>query len=147
MNPRGEMEMQIILAPLVALDDGKKCANLFTFAFRLWPMIHRVNSSRISLSRTCFDRATWSALSNRLAQRRTAYYDEQLGPEQEESLVLAALRDWQTSVGCAGHDASGGLKWAVWPHSDTCVTKDLHVSIESLRNSFSHISSHVGEFL
>ena len=49
---------------------------------------------------------------------------------------------------CADHDAQNALKWGLAPHAaQGDVTNDLHIVIESLRNSFFLIHAHLYEFL
>ena len=51
------------------------------------------------------------------------------------------------SAGCSLHDGQNGLKWGPSPWVEGPLVEDLHISIESLRNSFTHVHAKVGVFL
>ena len=48
----------------------------------------------------------------------------------------------------AMQDAQNGLKWALAPFAESSdVVRDLHITVESLRNSFCTLHAHLGSFL
>eukprot|EP00973_Karenia_brevis_P071768 9972649-Karenia_brevis.AAC.1 len=56
---------------------------------------------------------------------------------------------WNIVVGCATHDVQNSLKWAAQQHlaDPASALSDLYISIESIRNSYAHITSAIPEFL
>ena len=58
------------------------------------------------------------------------------------------MMDWAVGTGCALHDASKALQWALAPWvTDKQMVKDLYVVIESCRNGFDLLTEYMPVFL
>ena len=141
-NPaHGGMDMETYMPMPLPMNDGKTAENHFVAATRFWPHIQDPDAERIVVNHTCFDRAIQSSLSRLLTQEMDAWFDPEIGPQRNADSYLAALKSWNTHVGCVAHDISGGLRWGQMHMMFPTVTKDLYVSVESCRNTFAQLYS------
>ena len=141
------VSMAVILADPVPLTLGKKAVNCFAAACKFFPMPRKAGHRHICVTHVAFDRALLAPLDRLLRQRRAAFYSPAHGPDLGGDAPLLALMDWHVTTGCCLHDASNGLKWGMFPFTAPGLLEDLHISIESLRNSFGFIHPHIGAFL
>jgi hypothetical protein len=131
--------------PLTA---GKTSWHLFSAAKEFSPLLQERGHAGISISHYAFDRAIFSALHRKLAQRHELYHRRRETTGEAQDLVPKRLLDWSAGTGCAMHDAQNGLKWALAPYVESTDTiRDLHIAIESLRNSVYTLTSHLPAFL
>jgi hypothetical protein len=93
------------------------------------------------------DRGVFSALNRLLLQRVQAYYDPRFGPDLGPSRALLGLTDWSLGTACSLHDAQNALKWSLAPHSAGGTLDNLHIAVESVRNTYVPLHSHIGGFL
>jgi hypothetical protein len=100
----------------------------------------------IVIVHTSFDRAVHDGLSHALEARENVLYQDGMhcGPFVETG--WGELLQWAVNTPCPYHDCHGAFRKAVEPHASKDKLKDLHVSIESLRNSFSMIAREVAQF-
>jgi hypothetical protein len=138
--------MCILLDDMKGLGLGKKAWNHFTAGCSYFPLLRHIGHKGISITHYAFDRLLLEPLMGMFGARHNLYYSEH-GPDLGDEGFLFRLTDWVVGTGCAGHDLSNSLKWAMAPHSSDPVIKDLHVCIESLRNSFADLHRHIPLFL
>lgn len=143
----GQPKMAVVMADPVPLSEGKKAWNLFSAACDFWPLLRRLGHESICIFHFGADRLLFTALDRQLRQRHQAFYSTEHGPDLGEQAPLYALTDWFVSAGCSLHDGQNGLKWGLSPWVEGPLVEDLHISIESLRNSFTHVHAKVGVFL
>ena len=61
---------------------------------------------------------------------------------------LPSLLEWILDTGCCVHDVHNGLKWGLFAYTtDPQLIKDIYIVIESLRNAYSLLYSHMGQWL
>lgn len=131
-----------------SLTAGKTAWHLFTAAKQFSPLLQERGHEGISIAHYAFDRAIFSALCRRMAQRHELFHKEEEAKGAPQTLVPKRLLDWRLGTGCAMHDAQNGLKWALAPYVESGDTiRDLHIAIESLRNSVYTLTSHMPAFL
>ena len=66
----------------------------------------------------------------------------------EAATQCSPILDWAVCTGCALHDSSKALEWALAPHVvDKEMLKDMHIAIESCRNSFDLLVQYMPQFL
>jgi hypothetical protein len=133
--------------PPVPLDCGKKADNIIVSSFQFWLHPRVQGHKGILMTHTVFDRALQKPLARRFRQRRNVYYKQDELFETEFDKLKLDASDWLTQVGCGLHDAGGGLRWALAPHSADGLLEDMFVSVESLRSAFFGIYSHLRIFL
>jgi hypothetical protein len=78
-------------------------------------------------------------MAKKMEQRHGLYYQTVGGPSPREGEhALLELQDWVINTACAAHDAHNSLMWGLRPFAaDEAETfRKLHVSVESLRNSY-----------
>jgi hypothetical protein len=80
-------------------------------------------------------------------QRAEAMHDEDAGVDWGDDREILYLLDWFVSTGCGLHDANNGLKWSASQAGSPEIHRDVFVIVESLRNSFSMLHSHLRPFL
>ena len=145
----GEKQVQCLFRDPVNLSSGKSAWHSFTAACQFFPMLRVLGHTGITLSHYVFDRALYSALSRRMQQRHSLYYQVTANQEDEGRTTLGELTDWVLSTGCATHDTHNSLKWAlssVVPDPGDTVKK-LFIVVESLRNGYDLLLGHLPTFL
>ena len=99
----------------------------------------------ISTTRHCYDRAKFSAIFDLQQARHNLWAEEHL---RRGGHHMQPLLDWAVGTGCALHDASKALQWALKPFVvDKEMMKDLYIVIESCRSSFDLLLEYIPVFL
>jgi hypothetical protein len=143
----GQTRMSMLQRPPVPLDRGKKADNIIVSSFQFWTHPRLQGHLGILMTHTVFDRALQKPLARRFRQHRNLYYEQHDMFENDFDKLHLNSSDWLTQVGCGLHDAGGGLRWALAPHSADGLLEDMFISVESLRNTFIGIYSHLRIFL
>ena len=146
----GELTSAAIVRDLVPLRAGKGTWNFFSAAARFFPHLRELGAQSITITSTCFDRGLQSSMSRVMAQRQALYYQVKHGEKWLEGDGFREfLMDWTVSTGCSAHDAQNALKWGmVGVVADTAgALKGLYIGLESLRNGYSLLFSHLRTFL
>ena len=111
-----------------------------------------IKSAGIKVTHYAFDRAVFSALErvahnhhrlvHEVREKNAIVQGESLSPEIE-------LQDWVVSSACALHDVHKSIQWSLMPYQEdrADILKDLHIVIESVRNSYNDIAGAVGGFV
>ena len=110
------------------------------------PLRHRGHKG-ICVQHMSADRLVFGSLDRHLRGRQVAYYDPRHGPDHGPEAPMLQNTDWMLSTPCAVHDAHNGLKWGLSSLSDGSTLEDLHILIESIRNSFAALREHIPQFL
>ena len=80
-------------------------------------------------------------------QRPELFYDSQAQGDEPKESNVDYLLEWFVSTGCCAHDIQQSLRWASsgWISAQGLV--DMHVVVESLRNSFALLYAQVHQFI
>jgi hypothetical protein len=143
----GVERIALMISDVLLLTAGKKGWNLFAAAAQFFPLARKAGHRGICVQHTCADRAMFSTLDRKLRQRNQAYYTEGMGPDLGDDAVLLELTDWVVSTGCVCHDCHNGLKWGLSKYTSVEGLKDMHIVLESLRNSFTLLVERLPAFL
>ena len=143
----GKQHAAILYRDPLPLSDGKKCANQFEAGCKFYPMLRKAGHEGVSIFHLVADRAVLSSLDKLFRQRHAAYYNSSFGPDLGDAKYLLEHTDMFVSSGCSCHDIQNGLKWALEPYLQKDGLHDLHIVIESLRNSFSLLHARLPVFL
>lgn len=143
----GGREVAVLAGKPRPLSAGKKAGNLFTALTNFFPMLRQRGHQGIVIFHLGADRAAFEPLLRLVKQRREVYYTPGLGPDLGEERAILKMTDLVVGTGCAAHDVSNALKWALGSIDGVDVLKDLHISIEALRNSFPHLHKHLAPAL
>ena len=84
-------------------------------------------------------------LQRLLHQRSEAFFSN--GPDLGDLAALRQLQTWHCFTGCSAHDIQNSLKWALAAHTTEALLKDIHITLESLRNSFALLHGSLPAFL
>lgn len=148
IGPEGNVCMCVLLADPVPLSYGKGSWYLYTAAEQFAPLVQELGHEGICVTHYAFDRAIFGALTSKLFRRHEQQHERQKATGRTHTGIPMRWLDWAVATGCAMHDAQNGLKWALAPFTESSdVVRDLHITIESLRNSFLILHSHLGSFL
>jgi len=143
----GHWDMAALLHDPVPLTKGKRARNLFSAACSFSPLLRQLGHRGVAIQHFVGDRGVFSALNRLLLQRVQAYYDPRFGPDLGPSRALLGLTDWSLGTACSLHDAQNALKWSLAPHSAGGTLDNLHIAVESVRNTYVPLHSHIGGFL
>ena len=80
-------------------------------------------------------------------QQREMPFDDPVRGHYVEQTPLHQLLEWTLGSACALHDGQNALKWALFPVTVTRPTDDLHIVVQSLKNSFASLHSHIHSFV
>ena len=141
--------MAVALRDPVPCTHGKTAWHLFSAAEAFAPLLQESGHDGICLTHYSFDRAYHSALVRKLGQRHELLRQRNMARNESVLGVPKPLLDWAAETPCAMHDAQNGFKWALSPHAAGSpeVVQNLHIAIESLRNSALHLQWHLCPFL
>jgi hypothetical protein len=143
----GDLTMAVLLPEPVQLKLGKKAHHLFDAACKCFPMGRMMGHKGITILHLSFDRAIHSALVRLFRQRQRCFYSPEHRAYSTETAEELILLDWITDSGCALHDCQNSFKWALFPWTSASIIDDLHIAIESLRNSLPHLVAQLSRFL
>jgi hypothetical protein len=148
IGPDGDVLIATLLREPIPLTSGKTSWHLFSAAQEFACLTQDQGHTGICITHYAFDRAVFSALSSKLSQRHELSQERRGASVSSSSGIPASWLDWTVATGCALHDAQNGLKWALAPFAGSGdLVRDLHITIESLRNAFLMLHSHLGAFL
>lgn len=144
----GQPRVTCLFRDPLPLDHGKGTWPCFTAACNFFPLMRYIKPVGITISHYSFDRALFSSLTRAMHQRHSLYYHRLAGGEDSVGeTAIAELCDWVVGTGCANHDAQNALKWALWELGEEATTTNLFIVIESLRNGYDLLHSHMPEFI
>ena len=143
----GELETAIRLIDPQPLSEGKRADANFLLSCRFFKSLRSFGQRGIAIELNVFDRALFNALDLRFRQMH--FHNCQLQTSgNSDADELLYLTVWTLSVPCCVHDLQNAILWSLFHGSkDVDLIKDLHISIESLRNGYSLLLSHLGGFL
>ena len=144
----GTQELGFLWSDIVSLSAGQKGWNMFSAAAQFFPVLRRLGHSGICLQHYCFDRGVYECMNRHLRERQEAFYHADLNPSLDrDSAHLLHLTDWSLSSGCCVHDVHNAQKWALRAAGPKETIDDLHIIIESLRNTFPSLLIALPRFL
>ena len=143
----GELDTCATFNDPTPLSFGKTCEAIFATSLRSFSSLRSFGHQGIALEVKVFDRGTFSKLSN-LFQRNHFRQSLNLPVLDGEYKMLLYLCEWCIAIPCALHDAQNAQKWGLhhW-YNDAALLKDVHIGIESLRNSYDLLLTHLPGFL
>jgi hypothetical protein len=148
IGPEGNVCMCALVTDPIPLSHGKGSWYLYTAAKQFAPLTQELGHEGICVTHYAFDRAVFGALTSKLFRRHEQQHEHQKATGRTKTGIPKHWLDWAVRTGCAMHDAQNGLKWSLVPFTESSdVVRDLHIVIESLRNSFFVLHSHLGSFL
>ena len=143
----GEPKMAVLFRDALPLTAGKSTWCLYSAAVDFFPLLRECGCTSITISHYAFDRAVYSGLGRKLIQRHMRYHAD-LRSTEPEAAELLDLLDWQVSTPCCHHDVHNALRWSLARHIDGADgIHDLHIAIESLRNSFDLLHGNLKSFI
>ena len=127
MQERCDLHIQLGLPLPLNMAIG---TNLFKAATPLLRMARLSGHKSIIINHLCCDRAVHSALETPLWGRLQEFYASDLAKKFGDYTELYHLKERFVSMPCSAHAAQNALKWAVTPHLQGDILKDLHIGIE-----------------
>jgi hypothetical protein len=146
-TPLGGRDVAVVVADPRPLSKGKKALNLFTAGAKFFPMLRSFGRTGIVIFHLGTDRAVLSSLDRLFRQRQKAFYMPGVGPDLGDEAAMFEKTDWYITTGCALHDVSNAIQWGFASISGGEVLNDIHIVIESCRNSFAFIQANIAKFL
>ena len=143
----GGREAVVIVADPKPLSKGKKTANLFAAGAKYFPVLRNFGRTGIVIFHLGADRAVLSSLDRLFRQRQKAFYTPGLGPDLGDEAFLLENTDLYVNTGRALHDLSNSIQWGLASVAGGELLQDIHIVIESCRNSFACIQANLAKFL
>ena len=142
--PGGRVETVVLVQEPVALVNGKKSGDIWEACRRDWKLLRDWGHRGCSVEHYAFDRCSYSAYERLWRQWHAlqASHHDHLSPGLPVEVFRAT--EFLLFTPCALHDASNALKWAMISKFDNKdLLRDAYIGIESIRNSWTTITSHV----
>ena len=137
----------IVVGYPIPLAEGKTAKHIFSAAKRFVPIAREEKHHSFAVVHLCADGALLSSLEAHMVAHRNLYYSDDCDSVPDDEKDLASMKDLFLSSPCLAHSLQNSLKWAVANLATEETMKGLHVAIESLRNSFALLHSHLYFFL
>ena len=147
IDPGQAIQCQAYIAPPRLLLAGKQAGNCFHACCELVPTWRLKEHRGILIQHYCFDRALHEPLCRLLEAKKNALYSLDLGLLNTPDRPLLELKDIFVQTGCAAHDGSGALKWALARWGDKVTHDNLFSVMRSLRQSFDALLCHLRPWL
>ena len=142
----GSVPRMVIDYPRV-LSQGKSAKHVFQCAQQFLPIPGQWAHDGFLVVHLCADGALHGPLADLMLAHQQALDQEQARAEADASLSGRPHHTLFISCPCAAHVIQNSLKWAMPENVTDEVLKDLHICVESLRNSFSLLQGHLYDFL
>ena len=142
--------MRYLTCPPVHLSEGKTALHLFTALREFFPHLKAAGHCGISIHHYAFDRAVESAMSSLLFPHHLAeiFRLAAASSMSNKATKMLELTNWVLTTGCAAHDCQNAFQWGVFscePPKD--ATDDCYLVVDSERNGYGYLITHVREFL
>lgn len=149
VSPSGEEVAAIIMKEPRPLKEGKGAWHLYSALDEYMPTLRQLGHCGITIEHFGFDRGALNGLEPLLHQRHALKVrhlpcsSTAGGPDS-----MVELLSWVATTGCVNHDCHNALRWALAPLLDNKeILKDLHIAVESLRNSMDMLQAFLMPFL
>jgi hypothetical protein len=144
----GECCTRVLLQDPVALSHGKKADNIFQACSKDWKSLRQLGHRGCAVEHYAFDRCCYTAHERTWRQwhAMSAGDFDQLSPGLPAEVFR--LTEFLVFTPCAAHDCANALKWSLacrFENKD--LLRDAYIVVESLRNSWSTLSSHLCEWI
>jgi hypothetical protein len=146
--PTGECETCVLLQDPLALSHGKCVDKIFQACLKDWKSLRQLGHRGCAIEHYAFDRCGFQALERTWRQwhAMSASDFDNLSPSLP--VELFRLTEFVVATPCAAHDANNAFKWSLGHRFESKDTlRDCYICVESLRNSWTTISSHLCEWI
>ena len=127
---------------------SKTGPGLFAVAQKSVPLLVELGHTGISIQHGVFDRAVFSVMKRQFEQYGEVRTSERAATmEDPVQAQLLPLLQWHVATSCGLHDGHNALKWAIHSEMNPDVLKEVYISLESARNSYSLSVEHMGAWL
>ena len=130
------------------LTEGKKSPALFETDKHYWLSLRQLGHQGIAIEHYAWDRGCFSSLSQLWKQWHSMMSTSWGTNHTMRSAEILWLQEWVIATPCVNHDINKAIEWAMWFDDSTKeMLTELHIALESLRNSFDVIVKHIGRFI
>ena len=124
---------------------GHTAWHCYQCSTKAYDLLKEMGHQGISITHYCYDRAKFTAILSLQQGRHNLWAQAHRSSGGDP---MQPLLDWVLGTGCALHDASKALQWALDPFvEEKEMLKDLYVVIESCRSSFDLLVEYLHVFL
>ena len=135
LNGDSDIEHTVALNVPRHLQHGKTALIHLQCMSEFVDMPKAIGHSSLSVTGCCFDSAVFEAMFRLIQQRHAGYWAENGFNDWGDAKDKRMMEDLIIGCPCAAHIAQTGFKWAIWPHGDGALLKELFLVCEGLRNS------------
>ena len=135
---------QILFLRVLSLDGTVGSTVLFAVAQKSVPLLVELGHTGISIQHVVFDTAVFSVMKRQFEQYGEVRTSERAATmEDPVQAQLLPLSQWHVATSCGLHDGHNALKWAIHSEMNPDVLKEVYISLESARNSYSLLVEHM----
>ena len=147
ISPTGVPSLCLLTREPLPLTCGKKAWNLYQACEQFGSSLASLAHEGISISVFVFDRGAIGGLGRHILEKHESE-SARMAKGTSLPAALAPYRRWAVVLGCCHHDLHNGLKWGLANlTAESQTLTDLHVAIESLRDSLARIHNALSCFL
>ena len=141
-----------VLAPLLRDPrpmSGKGALNAFNGLIEFFPTLDQLSHDGFNLHHYSWDRALFSPCRALSRKYHTSVLRKIVDASPQHSGTMKVLKSWLLCTGCGLHDIHNAFSWGIskvlLKSSD--MLDQMYIVLESLRNGFKHLQSHLCSFL
>ena len=128
---------------------GKSGLHAFNALLEFFPALDELPHVGINLHHYSWDRALFSACKGYARQHHTVILRNIADSSLPHVGIQKVLKSWLVFTGCGLHDVHNGFAWGTsrYLFEGKEMLDELFIVIESLRNGYKHLQSHLSSFL
>ena len=143
---------EVVLAPLLRDPrpmSGKGALNAFNGLIEFFPPLDQLDHDGFNLHHYSWDRALFSACRTLSRKYHTAVLRKIVDSSPRHTGTMKVLKSWLLCTGCGLHDVHNAFSWGISKVlvQSSDMLDQMYIVLESLRNGFKHLQSHLASFL
>ena len=148
LNQKGEPVVRCLLRDPRPMS-GKGAVHAFNALVEFFPTLDQVEHDGFHIHHYSWDGALHSACTTLARKYHTVVLRKLVDRSPKHIGVLKVLKSWLLTTGCGLHDIHNGFIWGISKllQSDSTLIDDMYIVLESLRNGYKHLQSHLSTFL
>ena len=127
---------------------GKSALHAFNALAEFFPTLDQLHHDGFNIHHYSWDRALFSACKRYSRQYHTTVLRRLCDTCPRQTGTMRVLKSWLLCTGCGLHDIHNGFSWGISKLlQGSGMLDELYIVLESLRNGYSHLQSHLSSFL
>ena len=127
---------------------GKSAMHAFNALVEFFTTLDQLNHDGFNIHHYSWDGALFSACKRYSRQYHTTVLRRLCDTAPGQTGTMRVLKSWLLCTGCGLHDLHNGFTWGISKLlQGKTMLDELYIVLESLRNGYSYLQSHLSSFL